>query len=171
MATQRNCTICLKSLNELGAYVKLSGARYAHLPCFVGLQSEIAVNVYKQQLAEAKASAEYEAAEKAQAAQLAAFSTLPRCPRCGVRVSTTGLWTQGETVMQASGSAACAPCTRLEAQIRASVRSTAPSLLQLAPSAPVKPDAPRREPSQVSAQDSDLLRRAREAGGLAIDLD
>lgn len=172
MATQRNCTICSTGVNELGAFVKLGGTRYAHLPCWSERVSEQAVSDHRNKEAMAAIAAEQVKAESARAAQLAAFRALPRCPRCGIRKSD-GQMAQflgfGELVASASGSVVCVPCTRLEAQARRDTRATAPSLLQQPPSAVNTASVqPKPAPEVPAAQE--LLERS-ENRAFKIDLD
>ena len=113
------CDDCDGTLTELGSYVKETASRYVHLACFYQRAKEQVRTAIRLE----EEAAKQEAENLREVVQRAAFGILPRCPRCGTRVTPTGagafpsIW--GEVRLCSSGTGnVCGPCVRLEIDAR-----------------------------------------------------
>lgn len=150
---------CGTPVSELGAYVKVSSTKYAHLNCHCDRVAERAIAAYRKDVDEFKAQEALAAAEKILQAQQSVFHALPRCARCGakMRVANDGndYRALGEVRLPSSTPGVCQTCVQEEIQARARARNVPPpasaaQAIQRAPSAPVAPAEEKKEPEKKS---------------------
>lgn len=161
-----SCLHCSDSITELGGYVKISTGSYSHLNCY---NKDVAMDIRRQIQNEAL-QAKADNAERQKEADIAAWRATPRCPKCGVPMLSerpASLPETFSTVLTSNGST-CTLCVRQEAGLRAAARGREASA---PPSYEGAMKLARENAPKVTAEDQELIRKAKEAGTPAIEIE
>lgn len=167
------CGECQLAISELGSYVK--GKSYWHLHCY----SKLVVMECRKQFGQEALQATADDAERQKEAAIAAWRAATRCPKCGVPMLSerpAGLPDAFSTVLCSNGST-CTLCVRQEAGLRAAARGREAPPPAAALRSATMPDyegamklARENEPKMVT-EDTELMRKAKEAGTPAIEIE
>lgn len=160
------CSYCDTDVSEMGAYVKMTLFMRSHLDCYKKAHEESIRAAVRLDALQAQA----DDAERQKEVAIAAWRAAIRCPKCGVPMLSErpkSLPEEFSTVLSSNGST-CTLCVRQEAGLRAAARG------REAPAPPSYEGAvklARENAPKVTTEDEELVRKARESGNPAIEVD
>lgn len=160
-----SCLYCPIKVSEIGVYVKLSSTTYSHRACYDQEQYKKFVLGQVKELAQKNA----DDAERQRIQAENVWRAAPRCPKCGVPMLSerpAGLPAEFSHVLSSNGST-CTLCVRQEAGLRAAARGReAPMPVPVVGRVTAAPNM-----RSASPEDEELVRKAKEAGTPAIEIE
>lgn len=173
MKSLGKCVYCIETVSEIGAFVKLSAGKHAHMNCYYEAVFKDAFERGRKAVLDEITQKQVDKVKFEETQAKLAYENARRCEKCGVAMLAerpAALPSVYATVLPASSDARqCSDCVRAEVGARAVARRPA-APASAAEAIRTAPTRLAEVPKGISEEDKKVLDRARETG-IAIDLD